>query len=53
MHLQPIFQGALSVIDGTSEDLFERGICLPSGTNMSDNTIDKICEIVKSVIKND
>ena len=53
MHLQPIFQGALSVVDGTSEDLFERGICLPSGTNMSDNTIDKICEIVKSVIKND
>lgn len=51
MHLQPVFKGALGVIDGTSEELFNKGICLPSGTDMSDDTIDKVCEIIKSVIK--
>lgn len=50
MHLQPVFKGTLSVVDGTSEDFFSRGICLPSGTDMSDNDIDRVCEIIKSNI---
>lgn len=51
MHLQPVFSGALSVVNGTSENYFNRGICLPSGSDMSDNTIDRVCEIIKSTIK--
>ena len=50
MHLQSIFAGALSVVDGTSEDMFERGICLPSGTDMSDETIERVVKIVKENI---
>lgn len=50
MHLQPVFKGAICECDGTSEDLFSRGICLPSGTNMSDSEIDKVCEIIKANI---
>ncbi|NLK66982.1 MAG: aminotransferase class V-fold PLP-dependent enzyme [Campylobacteraceae bacterium] len=50
MHLQGAFKGALGVIDGTSEDLFNRGICLPSGTCMSDETIQKACDIIKENI---
>lgn len=50
MHLQSIFAGALSVVDGTSEDMFSRGICLPSGTDMSDETIERVVKIVKENI---
>ncbi|WP_229932913.1 aminotransferase class I/II-fold pyridoxal phosphate-dependent enzyme [Campylobacter majalis] len=50
MHLQPVFNGALSVIDGTSENLFERGICLASGSCLDKNTQQKIIQIVKDNI---
>jgi len=50
MHLQPLFKDALVVEDGTSQHFFETGICLPSGTVMSDENIDKICEIIKKVV---
>ncbi|WP_456057806.1 UDP-N-acetylbacillosamine transaminase [Campylobacter hominis] len=47
MHLQPIFKNAISVVDGTSENLFERGICLPSGSDMSDETVERVANIIK------
>lgn len=34
MHLQPVFAGAPFYGDGTSESLFEQGLCLPSGSNL-------------------
>jgi dTDP-4-amino-4,6-dideoxygalactose transaminase len=36
MHLQPIFAGARAIGGAISERLFERGICLPSGSNLDD-----------------
>jgi len=36
MHLQPVFAGAPFYGDGTSELLFENGICLPSGSNLTE-----------------
>ncbi|MBR8465203.1 UDP-N-acetylbacillosamine transaminase [Campylobacter sp. faydin G-140] len=47
MHLQPIFKDALKFVDGTSEELFNRGICLPSGSDMSEETQQRVIEIVK------
>ena len=47
MHMQPVFKGALGFIDGTSEGLFERGICLPSGSDMSEATQARVIDIVK------
>ncbi|WP_143542348.1 DegT/DnrJ/EryC1/StrS family aminotransferase [Robiginitalea sediminis] len=48
MHLQPVFEQAEHFTDGTSEDLFDRGLCLPSGSNLSESdlnrTIDLICK---------
>jgi dTDP-4-amino-4,6-dideoxygalactose transaminase len=35
MHLQPIFQGGPFFGGGTSESLFNQGLCLPSGSNLS------------------
>jgi len=50
MHIQPIFKGAKAVIDGTSEDLFSRGICLPSGSDLKDEQIAQICDIIKAAV---
>jgi dTDP-4-amino-4,6-dideoxygalactose transaminase len=47
MHLQPIFQGAPFYGDGTSENLFDQGLCLPSGSNL---TIDEKARIQKSLL---
>ena len=47
MHLQPVFKNAKSFINGTSENLFKKGLCLPSGTALEDKDIKNICEIIK------
>ncbi|BAF70356.1 aminotransferase class I/II-fold pyridoxal phosphate-dependent enzyme [Nitratiruptor sp. SB155-2] len=47
MHLQPLFNGAKSYINGRSERLFKKGLCLPSGTTLTKNLVKEICEIIK------
>ena len=42
MHLQPVFAGAPARVDGTSEWLFEHGLCLPSGSGMSDDDLERV-----------
>ena len=52
LHMQPIYQDypVVSVSDGFSvcEDVFERGLCLPSDNKMSVEAQDRVIEIVKS-----
>jgi len=48
MHQQPIFKDSVSFLNGVSDGLFERGICLPSGSNLAENELDKIISIIKS-----
>jgi UDP-N-acetylbacillosamine transaminase len=50
MHLQPLFKTASVVNDGTSQKLFNQGICLPSGTSMSDAKVVRVCDIVKGIL---
>ena len=47
MHMQPVFEGALAFTDGISEEMFARGICLPSGTAMGDEEFARVVKIVK------
>ena len=42
MHMQPIFKDCLHFSNGTSEDLFDKGLCLPSGSNLSQDDLDRI-----------
>lgn len=51
MHMQPLFQEALVVQDGTSERLFRKGICLPSGSSMSNEDVFRVCESIKKALK--
>ena len=47
MHLQPLFKNDISIVDGTSQRLFEQGICLPSGSSMSDDDVYRVCGMIK------
>lgn len=44
MHLQPLFADAERRVDGTSEDLFNRGLCLPSGSVMTDSDVERVID---------
>jgi len=47
MHQQPIFKGNTIFGGKISEDLFERGICLPSGTAMTTGEMKRIVDLIK------
>ncbi|MES2983799.1 MAG: aminotransferase class I/II-fold pyridoxal phosphate-dependent enzyme [Pseudomonadota bacterium] len=47
MHLQPVFHGARMVGGAVSEQLFRNGLCLPSGTQMSDADIARIVTVIR------
>jgi dTDP-4-amino-4,6-dideoxygalactose transaminase len=42
MHLQPLFVGAPVRVDGTAQRLFDRGLCLPSGSGMTDDELERV-----------
>jgi dTDP-4-amino-4,6-dideoxygalactose transaminase len=46
MHLQKAFKDSLSYTNGTSEALFAKGLCLPSGSNLDKETKLRVVEIV-------
>lgn len=49
MHLQPVFADAASYVNGVSEDLFNKGLCLPSGSTLTDEDIQRVAdEIIKT-----
>ena len=49
MHMQPVFAGTAFYGDGTSESLFEQGLCLPSGSNLSADEWVRIEDVVHAV----
>lgn len=50
MHLQPLFKNASATLNGTSEALFARGLCLPSGTRMTQADVARVAAAVKEVL---
>ena len=44
MHLQPVFSGCPSYVNGQSESLFNFGLCLPSGSNLTDEDFSRISD---------
>lgn len=51
MHLQPVFADALFYGDGTSEQLFEQGLCLPSGSNLTASDWERIEQVLHQVFR--
>jgi dTDP-4-amino-4,6-dideoxygalactose transaminase len=51
MHLQPVFARNRVYGGGVSEGLFRDGLCLPSGSAMSDEEVERVARIVASQLK--
>ncbi len=50
MHLQPVFKDCAYYGNRESENLFKKGLCLPSGSNLSVSDIDRISKTIKKFI---
>jgi dTDP-4-amino-4,6-dideoxygalactose transaminase len=50
MHLQPVFADAPCVGGEVAEDLFTRGVCLPSGSGMSDEDLERVIAAVRDAL---
>lgn len=48
MHCQPVFKDCEAVGGSVAEKLFEQGLCLPSGTAITIEQLDRICTIVEN-----
>lgn len=51
MHLQPVFEGAPFYESGVSEDLFNKGLCLPSGSNLTSEEKERISAALERFFK--
>ena len=51
MHLQPIFKDCKFYGGNVAEDLFERGLCLPSGSNLTDEEKHRIKTKIKAFLE--
>jgi len=51
MHQQPIFKDIPRYLNGISDKLFELGLCLPSGSNMTDEETNRIKNTLEQVLR--
>lgn len=52
MHLQPVFAECDYIDNGNvSATLFERGVCLPSDTKMTEEDMERICKVIRGLWK--
>ena len=50
MHLQPVFSNFPAYLNGTSEELFAEGLCLPSGSNMTDEDRQRVLNTLNNFL---
>ena len=50
MHLQPVFNGCEYFGKKISENLFEKGLCLPSGSNLNPKDLERITLSIKKLL---
>ena len=47
MHLQPLYAGCSVIGGAVAEDLFARGLCLPSGSNLSEADLERVVAVIR------
>ncbi len=50
MHLQPVYEGTKFFGTGECAKLFEQGLCLPSGSNLTDEQFERIFEVLTKIV---
>jgi len=57
MHIQPLFAGRAFFPHGpgldVAADLFHRGVCLPSGSNMTEEQVGRIADVIRAALRAD
>ena len=48
MHQQPIFKDCPKYLNGVSDELYKKGLCLPSGSNLTNEALEQITSIIKN-----
>ena len=51
LHLQPVFKGCVAYLNGVSESLYATGVCLPSGSNMSQQDRQRVIDGIVQCLK--
>lgn len=51
MHLQPVFSKYPSFLNGISENLFDLGLCIPSGSNLIQSDLDRVVNCLSGLFK--
>ncbi len=51
MHMQPVYEGTKFFGSGVCEKLFEQGLCLPSGSNLTEEEFDRIFSALSAIFK--
>ena len=51
MHMQPVYEGTKFFGSGVCEKLFEQGLCLPSGSNLTEEEFDRIFSALSEILK--
>lgn len=49
MHLQPVFNSCECVNNGVAEDLFQKGLCLPSGSNLTNEELERVITKIREL----
>ncbi|MFN5954477.1 MAG: DegT/DnrJ/EryC1/StrS family aminotransferase [Dolichospermum sp.] len=49
LHLQPVFSECECIGGEVGEDLFVRGLCLPSGSNLTDEDLERVISVIKAI----
>ncbi|MDD3180447.1 MAG: aminotransferase class I/II-fold pyridoxal phosphate-dependent enzyme [Opitutaceae bacterium] len=47
LHLQPVFKDCAKFGGAVAEDLFEHGLCLPSGSNLTESDLQRVVDVVR------
>lgn len=51
MHQQPVFKDAPQYTNGVSDELFEKGLCLPSGSNLTETELNRVTSAIKTYFR--
>jgi len=49
MHQQPVFSSSINYLNGVSDKLFENGLCLPSGSNLTEDEFERIFNCLDTI----
>jgi dTDP-4-amino-4,6-dideoxygalactose transaminase len=50
MHKQPVYKNAIAYVNGVSEDIFKKGMCLPAGPYVTEEDVLYIVNTIKAAI---